>query len=68
MKLHEIPQGSRIKAETTNEDGTKAGDYITFHYLDGAFSYCTVEATEDVVHLSVNQELRLLDEGYYELV
>lgn len=68
MKLYEIPQGSRIKAETFNTDtDTKIGDFITFHKLDGAYSYCTVEGTEDVCHLSANQELKLSDEGYYEL-
>jgi hypothetical protein len=66
MKLYEIPKGSRIKAETTNDSG-KIGDFIIFHHLDGAFSYCTVEGTEDVCHLSANQELTLSDEGYYEL-
>lgn len=68
MKLYEIPEGSRIKAETSNEKG-KLGDYIIFHHLDGAFSFCTVEGKpEEVCHLSVNQELKLSDEGYYELV
>jgi len=67
MKLYEIPRGSRIKAETTKEDGTKAGDYIIFHKLDGAFSYCTIEGTEDVVHLSASQELTLLSDGTYDL-
>lgn len=67
MKLYEIPKGSRIQAETTKEDGTKAGDYIIFHHLDGAFSYCTVENTEDVVHLSASQELSLLGDGSYAL-
>jgi len=67
MKLYEIPTGSRIKAETTKEDGTKAGDYIIFQHLDGAYSYCTVENTEDVVHLSASQELTLLSDGSYAL-
>jgi hypothetical protein len=69
MKLHQIPRESRIKAETSNETG-KLGDFITFHYLDGAYSYCTVEGKPDeVCYLSVNQELKLSGEGnYYELV
>ena len=67
MKLYDIPEGSRIKAETSNEDG-KLGDYITFHHLDGAYSYCTVEGKKDVVHLSANQELTLHEQGSYELV
>lgn len=67
MKLYDIPEGSRIKAETSNETG-KIGDYIIFHHLDGAYSYCTVEGTNKVCHLSVNQELTLSEDGYYELV
>jgi hypothetical protein len=67
MKLHEIPKGSRIKAETSNEKG-KLGDFIVFHHLDGMYSYCTVEGTTKACHLHVNQELTLSDEGYYELV
>lgn len=41
MKLYEIPQGSRIKAEATNNKGEKVGDFIVFHHIDGAYSYCT---------------------------
>jgi len=68
MKLYEIPKNSRIKAETSNETG-KLGDFIIFHHLDGAFSFCTVEEKPEMeCHLSVNQELSLSDEGYYELV
>jgi len=67
MKLYEIPKGSRIKAETRNEHG-KLGDFIIFHRLDGMYSFCTVEGTEDVCHLSATQELALSEEGnYYEL-
>jgi len=71
MQLHEIPRGSRIKAETRNEKG-KLGDYVIFHNLDGMYSYCTVEGKpEEVVHLSALQELTLSGTGserYYELV
>lgn len=67
MKLYEIPGGSRIKAETSNEEG-KLGDFIIFHHLDGLYSFCTVEGTKEVCHLSANQELKLSDDGYYELI
>jgi len=66
MKLHEIPQGSRIKAETFNGKNEKLGDFIVFHRLDGAYSYCTVDGTDEVCHLSANQELKEVS-GYYEL-
>lgn len=68
MKLYEIPKSSRIKAETNNNNGEKLGDYIIFHHIDGMFSYCTVEGTEEVCHLSANQNLILSEDGYYELV
>ena len=68
MKLYDIPRESRIKAETSNDSG-KLGDYIIFHRLDGAFSYCTVEGKpEEVCHLSGDQELTLLEDGSYDLV
>jgi hypothetical protein len=67
IRLYDIPRGSRIKAETTNGDGKKLGDFIIFHKLDGMFSYCTIEGTEEVCHLAATQELKLSDEGYYEL-
>ena len=64
MKLYEIPQNSRIKAETYKDK--KLGDYIIFHHIDGAFSYCTVEGTDDVCHLNASQELKKVGD-YYEL-
>ncbi len=67
MKLYEIPQGSRIKAEATNNKGEKVGDFIVFHHIDGAYSYCTVEGTDKVCHLSASQELTKSDDGYYEI-
>lgn len=64
MKLYEIPRESRIKAETSNENG-KLGDYIIFHKLDGMFSYCTVEGKPDeVCHLSASQELKFNGDCY----
>lgn len=63
MKLYEIPKGSRIKADVTNGENDIIGTFIAFHHLDGAYSYCTVEGTDEVCHLSVNQELE--KEGDY---
>jgi len=68
MKLSTIPQESRIKAETRDDNGDKLGDYVIFHNLDGSFSYCKVEGKPDeVVHLSANQELSFHKDGYYTL-
>lgn len=68
MKLYDIPRESRIKAETRNAEGEKIVDFIIFHKLDGMYSYCTVEGSNEVVHLSASQELKKSEEGdYYEL-
>ena len=69
MKLYEIPEGSRIKAQCKQRDKI-LGEYIIFHHPDGMYSYCTVEGLPDeVVHLGVLQELKKSNEGdYYELV
>lgn len=68
MKLYEIPRGSRIKAETIDDEGNKLGEFIIFHHLDGMYSYCTVEGTDRACHLSVTQQLELSEEGYYTLL
>jgi hypothetical protein len=67
MTLYNIPRGSRIKAETSNDKG-KLGDYIIFNRLDRAFSHCTIKDTEKTCHLSANQELELLADGNYSLL
>jgi hypothetical protein len=68
MKLYTIPKGSRIKASTSNDNGDNLGEYIIFHHLDGAYSYCTVESNEkESCHLSANQELKKTN-NYYELI
>lgn len=59
MKLHEIPEGSTIKCETS--DGSK---FITFHHLDGMYSYCTTERG-GVTNLSRMTPIIKRD-GYYE--
>ena len=65
MKLYEIPKDSRIKAETTNKVGEKMGEFIIFHHIDGAYSYCTVEGKpEEACHLSASQELKKVDDYY----
>lgn len=70
MKLYELPRdkGIRIKTETSNDKG-KLGDFIIFHHIDGMFSYCTIENTDEVCHLSASTELKKSENGdYYELV
>lgn len=40
MKLYEVPNGSKIIL--SDKDGNTLK--LTFHYIDGAYSYCTNDA------------------------
>jgi hypothetical protein len=68
MKLHEIPEGSKIKVECFNEQNEKIGDVITFHHIDGMYSFCTVDGTPDnnIVHLYFATPLKKVGD-FYEL-
>jgi len=64
MLLHEIPEGSIIRIECgLSKEDQKERD-ITFHHLDGMYSYCTVEidGKEHVLHLSASAPLRKIIE------
>lgn len=68
IRLYELPEGSRLKAETFNDAGEKLGDFIIFHHADGMYSYCTVEGKEnEACHLSAVQQLSKVGD-YYELL
>jgi len=54
MKLFEIERGAKIKWD---------GEVITFHHLDGMYSYCTLE-NGDVVHLSVLTPVKKINDVY----
>jgi hypothetical protein len=56
--LADIPRESRIFCESS--DGSK---YVTFHRLDGQYSYCTTEKG-GTCHLHVLQELVAVEGGY----
>jgi len=67
MRLYEIPRGSLIRAQTINQDTKeKVGEFITFHHIDGAYSYCTVYGSkmEHVVHLGASTELKKVGDYY----
>lgn len=67
MKLYDIPRGSIINAETSSDEGV-LGNQITFHHLDGMYSYCTVVGNDDkVVHLGATQALKKEKDGTYSL-
>ena len=57
-KLYKIPKESIIYYKTF--DGSET---LMFHYLDGAFSYCTT-AFGNVIHLSANTPLEPYLNGY----
>lgn len=58
MKLYEIPRGSKIY-----ESASDGSSYITFHTLDGLFSYCETEKGHPV-HLKATVELQQHPDGY----
>ena len=49
MKLYEIPRDSKIKVDE---------GIITFHHLDWAYSYCTVDWSDGTIHLSASTPLK----------
>ena len=70
MKLYDIPRGSKLKARVKDE-GVEREMFVTFHRIDGAYSYCTIDGMEgyNVVHIQASSDLRLSDDGtYYEFI
>ena len=54
MKLFELKKGDKIMFD---------GVIITFHHVDGMYSYCTLE-NGDVVHLSVMTPVKKINDVY----
>lgn len=52
MKLFDVPKGSRIRV---------GGVELTFHHLDGMYSYCTLD-DGSVVHVAAWEDVEVLDE------
>ncbi len=61
LRLYDIPMGSKIKVEE---------GLITFHHLDGMYSYCTCDWIEDkskaIIHFNGGMPLKKVGE-YYEI-
>lgn len=59
MKLYEIPKESKIKVDE---------GFITFHHLDGAYSFCTCdwvkEGEYNITHLSASTPLEKENDYY----
>jgi hypothetical protein len=62
FKLYEIPRESRVEGARST-DGSTA---LTFHRLDGMYSYCTTEKG-NIVHLRASSDLEKIRKGVYKL-
>lgn len=65
MRLYDIPKGSKILVEVIDSKGNTKEDTVTFHRLDGMYSYCETSDGEPV-HLSVVTPL-IKDGEYYRI-
>ena len=64
LMLHDLPQrtenGVRIDADGLDIDGST---YITFHHIDGFYSYCRTEKG-NIIHLSAMTPIEATVDGY----
>lgn len=70
VRLYDLEKGSKIKAAVKIKELDKPVEvFITFHHIDGMYSYCTVDslAEKKICHLSAMQKLRKVG-NHYELV
>lgn len=71
VKLYDIPKGSKIREKCYNDKKELVGSVIIFHHLDGMYSYCTIEGTKEIIHLSATTPLRQVGTrqgAYYKIV
>lgn len=68
IKLYNLPQRVEggLKIHGLKDDEGK-DVVVLFHHLDGMYSYCTVEGTDKIVHLSAITPLVTLGEGEYKI-
>ena len=66
IQLKDIPRGSTVKAQLKHQDGVLKDRLITYHHLDGMYSYCTILGShmEEVVHLSALTWLEKIGDCY----
>jgi len=66
MRLHEIPRGSLIRAQTINsKTKEKVGEFLTFHGLDGL---CSVYGSHMEYTLKVDLSTEIEQVGDYYLI
>ena len=56
MKLYDVPYGTNIRLQ--DDDGNTLD--LKFHYLDGAYSYCT-DKDGNVQHVVLWAEVEIVD-------
>jgi hypothetical protein len=66
MKLYEIPNESKMRLPIGGEGREDKIEVCTFHHIDGMYSYITTEGG-NVVHLGASTEVKLGEDGIYEL-
>jgi hypothetical protein len=68
IKLYNLPQRVEggLKIHGLKDDKDK-DIVVLFHHLDGMYSYCTIEGTDKVVHLSASTPLITLGKGEYKI-
>lgn len=68
MRLFELPRDANVKLKLSlaKGDGPYEEKVVTFHHIDGMYSYCTVDGWEEdnVLHIGATQPLKLVD-GFY---
>ena len=63
MKLHEIPEGSKLKLSISIGSGKPKDTFVTFNHIDGMYSHITTDKGE-VLHLGVMEEMEKVDDYY----
>lgn len=70
-RLHKLWPGEKIKEKCYDSKNQYLGDMITFHRIDGMYSYCTVDGVEEgknVIHLSAMTPLvKYAGKPYWEI-
>ncbi len=66
MKLHEIPNDSKILLSIGGKDRETKDEMCHFHHIDGMYSYITTESG-GAVHLGAMSKVKKVDD-HYELI
>lgn len=64
MKLYDLPRDKGVKIYGAKAADTDKDVVIIFGHLDGMYSYCWIEKTGEIVHLSASTPLTEHKDGY----